>query len=481
MRALLCVIFAAFLTPAFAAQKTNVLFIAIDDLRDDLGSLGVDYARTPNLDSFAATARVFDHHYAQVPTCGASRCALLRGKYPDSPQQIGNNATRDTQSSWNQKSLPAIFRQNGYRTLALGKISHYPGNLTGKNWADGPEELSGAWDRAWIPDCPWKTPLAIMHGYANGVARVPGKSPAWQSFDGPDEAFPDAWIAKEAVATLQQLAKKNEPWFFAVGFFKPHLPFAAPKKYFDLHKNRVPDLKADAAEKPSWPSSWHNSGEFRGNYGHNGRDPATDPAYARQIREAYAASISYMDAQVGRVLKALHDSGLEKNTIVVIWGDHGFLLGEHAIWGKHCVFENALRSPLMIRYPALPQPGKVSSAIVETVDIFPTLADLCRLPAPEKLDGRTLRPYLLDPALPTKKPALGFWVNGQRTIRNDRWRLVQHPGKGNDAASTVELFDYLNDPNEVRNHAAEEPEIARELLAHLEKAPKPGAKKPRSK
>lgn len=457
---------------AYAAEpQPNVLFIAIDDLRNDLGAFGVAHAKTPQLDAFAKTARVFSRHYVQVPTCGASRCALMRGRYPTVPSQVGNDGIKQTQKDWGSQSLPAVFRQNGYRTLALGKITHYPGGLTGKAWAEGPEELPGAWDRAWIPDGPWKTPEAIMHGYANGVARQPGKSPPWEAHNGPDEAYPDAWVAAEAIKTLKELAAQKQPWFFGVGFFKPHLPFAAPSKWHDLHKSGVPDLAPEAAAKPTWPSGWHNSSEFRGNYGHEARrDPDTDLEYGRLMRRAYAASMSYMDAQVGRVLAALQDLGLEKDTIVVVWSDHGFLLGEHAIWGKHCLYDKALRSPLMIRHPGLESPGLTSVATVETVDLFPTLTDLCGLPSPTGLDGRSLRPQLADPAAIAVKPSHGFWSGGQRTVRTDRWRLIAKLDK-NGTASQVELFDYQTDPDETRNHAETKPEVVQDLLAHLKRFP----------
>lgn len=457
---------------AFASGRPNVLFIAIDDWRNELGALGVAHAKTPQLDSFAQTARVFSHHYVQVPTCGASRCALWRGRYPTVAAQVGNNGIRDTQADWAAQSLPAVFRQSGYRTLALGKITHYPGGRTGKDWAVGPEELPGVWERAWIPDGPWKTPLAIMHGYANGAARQPGKSPPWEAHDGPDEAYPDAWVAAEAINTIKELAAQKQPWFFGVGFFKPHLPFAAPKQWHDLHAAGVPDLKPEAAAKPAWPSGWHGSGEFRGNYAHAGRDPDTDADYARLLRRAYTASVSYVDAQVGRVLAALRETRLESNTVVVVWSDHGFLLGEHAIWGKHCLYENALRSPLLIRHPGLAQPGKVSNTIVETVDLFPTLTDLCGLPTPAELDGRSLRPQLNDPAAPAAKLAHGFWTGGQRTVRTERWRLIVQSSR-DAAAPRVELFDYQTDPDETRNHSGAHPEVVRDLIAQLGKIGSP--------
>jgi iduronate 2-sulfatase len=452
------------------AAKPNVLFIAIDDLRNDLGAFGAAHAKTPQLDAFAKSARVFTHHYVQVPTCGASRCALLRGRYPSVPSQVNNDGIKKTQEEWAAKSLPAVFRAAGYRTLSLGKISHHPGNRTGKDWAGGPEELTGAWDRAWVPDGPWKSPEAMMHGYADGAARRPGKSLAWQAHDGPDEAYPDAWIAADAVKTLRDLAEKKEPWFFGVGFFKPHLPFAAPKKWHDLHAAGVPDLSPEAAAKPSWPSGWHASGEFQKNYAHApGDDPTTNPEYARHMRRAYAASISYMDAQVGRVLDELRRLDLEKKTIVVVWSDHGFLLGEHAIWGKHCLYEHALRSPFLLRHPGLTQPGVTCTATVETVDIFPTLAELCGIPSPTGLDGRSLLPQLADPAAPATKPAQSFWGR-ERTIRTERWRLTAR-GSKNAGAPQIELFDYANDPDETRNHAADHPELVADLIAKLQPSP----------
>jgi iduronate 2-sulfatase len=450
--------------------RPNILFIAIDDLRNDLGAFGVAHARTPQLDAFAATARPFTHHYVQVPTCGASRCALLRGRYPTEPAHVSNNGIATTHATWGDANLPAWFQRHGYRTYSLGKITHYPGNRTGRLWAEGPEELPGAWTRSWIPTTPWGESEKMMHAYANGVPRTPGKTPPLEAFDGPDSAYPDAWVADEAVKTLSELNRAPQPWFFAVGFFKPHLPFAAPKRWFDLHDPaRIPALPVAAAAKPAWPSGWHPSNELRRNYGGSGRDPDTDPAYVRELRRAYAASISYVDAQVGRVLDALKALDPAGNTIVVVWSDHGFLLGEHAIWGKHCLYENALRSPLVIRTPGLREPGVKTAQLTETVDLFPTLTDLAGLPAPASLDGRSLRPALENPAAATAKPARGFWTNGQQTLRTERWRLIVSRGAGD--APQYELFDHTNDPGETRNHAADHPDVVRQLLAQLGPAP----------
>ncbi len=465
----------ALVAHAAAPKRPNVLFIAVDDLRNDLGAMGAAHARTPQLDAFAATARIFTRHYVQVPTCGASRCALLRGRYPDEAAHVANTGIATTHANWGEANLPAWFQRHGYRTHALGKITHHPGGRTGKLWAEGPEELPNSWTRSWIPPTPWREAENIMHGYANGVPRTSGKTPPLEAFDGPDTAYPDAWIADEAVKQLRALATNAEPWFFAVGFFKPHLPFAAPKRFFDLHDpEKIPALEPAAAAKPAWPSTWHPSNEFRRNYAHAGRDPDTDPAYTREVRRAYAASVSYVDTQIGRVLDALKTLDPAGHTIVVLWGDHGLLLGEHGIWGKHCLYENSLRSPLLIRAPGLAQPGATSAALVETVDVFPTLADLCGLPAPSGHDGRSLRPQLVRPATPAAKPARAFWTDSQRTIRTERWRLIA--ARADDGSPQFELFDYENDPFETRNHAAAHPNVVRDLRAQLALRPELPAK-----
>jgi len=465
---LLCLLFsliAGFARPPLAAaDRPNVLFIAIDDLRNDLGALGVTTAQTPQLDRLARSSRLFSHHYTQVPTCGASRCTLLRGRYPTEAAYRSNEAILSTHAVWQERSLPAWLKQAGYATYALGKITHYPGGMAGPAWAAPPEELPGAWDRSWIPDGPWRTPQAMMHGYTGGKAREPGVSPPLELADAPDSAYPDAWIADAAITQLHALAESTAPWFFAVGFFKPHLPFVAPQsiwRRFAQTDFPAPPVAADAREG----LAWGDSGELLKNYNSHGRDPRIDPAYAVELRRAYAAATSFMDAQVGRVLGALEELGLAHNTILVVWSDHGFLVGEHGMWAKHTLYENALRSPLMIRYPGLPDPGRTTNAVVETVDLFPTLLDLCGLPPPPGLDGRSLRPQLENPLAPTAKPALAWWVSG-RSVRTDRWRLLAYPRKDQEEAA-VELFDLTKDPYELHNVAATNPETVRELMAVL--------------
>jgi iduronate 2-sulfatase len=463
---------------SMAQARPNVLFIAIDDLRNDLGAYGNSGAQTPNLDDFAKAARVFRNHYVQVPTCGASRCALLRGRYPSTAAHLGNGGIAQTHAQWGDANLHAWFQRQGYATYALGKITHYPGGRTGRLWAEGPEELPGAWTRSWIPETPWGAPQNIMHGTANGQPRVKGQTRPLESFDGPDHAYPDAYVADEAERTLLNLSQSRQPWLLAVGFFKPHLPFAAPKRYLDLHPvQSLPARNPGSEKKPAWPSTWHGSGELHGNYTKLGSDGEyLFPEVSLAMRQAYAACVSYVDAQVGRVLAALRKHHLDDNTVIVVWSDHGFLLGEHGIWGKHCLFEKALKSPLMIQYPGMPVSRQSCEAVVETVDIFPTLTDLCNLPVPTGLDGRSLRPHLENPAAPSARAARSWWSNGWRTLRDERWRLVVKSDKQG-GPSSVELYDYLTDPDETRNHAAEQPALVQQMLTRLAERPRIPAEK----
>lgn len=443
----------------------NILFISIDDLRNELGAYGTDYIKTPNLDAFAEKSRIFTRHYVQVPTCGSSRAALLRGKRADRPEFIPNTAIANTHEEWGDRSLPGLFRSNGYQTLSLGKITHYPGGLTGEGWAEGPEELPGVWDRIWVPESPWETPQDMMHGYANGQPRERGESPTWEAHGGPDTSYPDGWVAEDAINVLGELSESDSPWFFAVGFFKPHLPFAAPRSYFDLYNPDSIPVPEDTVRHPS-PSSWHGSGEMMGNYGQHPGHPNSDKTYAKQLRHGYAAATSYVDAQVGKVLDAFRELGMDENTIVVIWGDHGFALGKQGIWGKHSLYEVALKAPLMIRYPGMKEPGKISDAIVETVDIFPTLAEMAGLQAPGDLDGKSLYPHLEDPATSSLKEAVGHWRNGQTTIRNEDWRLIIH--KQEDEIEGFELFDFRENPVGERKDPDDFPEVVEQLSRLLE-------------
>lgn len=455
---------AIFMAPLLrAADRPNVLFIAVDDLRPWLGCYETELKVSPNIDRLAASGRLFTRHYVQVPTCGASRCALMFGRYAGRlPGDAGNEAIQRTAANQPHLSLPALFRTNGYRTISVGKITHYPGGRGGKGWQDGPEELPGAWDICTMPTGPWKTPEAAMHGYAGGVPRSKGaqKSPLTEFVEGDDKTYPDGWIEEEAVARLEEAAGTGKPFFLAAGFIKPHLPFVAPASYGkDLGSIQVQLPKAIA--KPDFPTTWHASSEFR-QYRFDQGDPFQSPEAAEAYRRAYLACIRYTDAQIGKLLSALERSGAAKNTVVVLWGDHGWLHGEHGIWGKHCLFEEALRSPLIIRVPGLKGAGEKSEQIVETIDLFPTLADLAGIAAPGSLDGKSLQPLLENPESASDGLAIGAWQD-KITIRNDRFRMIISRKN----ADYLELYDHQKDPGEQSNVAKENPENVASLLKLL--------------
>lgn len=464
IRAILAVCFAAAAT-TFAADRPNVLFIAVDDLRPWLGCYDATLKVSPNLDRLAAAGRVFMRHYVQVPTCGASRCALMFGRYPGRfPADTGNEAIAKTAARQPLPSLPGLLRSQGYRTISVGKITHFPGGRGGEGWVDGPEELPGAWDAAVMPCGPWKTPEGSMHGYAGGVARPKDREgrPVTQSAEGDDKTYPDGWIAEEAIARLKEAAAGDRPFFLAAGFIKPHLPFAAPGSYFAEGAEFTPPAPRSGL-KPGFPTTWHDSSEFR-SYRFDQGDPFQSDAAALVYRRAYLACVRYSDAQIGKLLAALDASPAAKNTIVVVWGDHGWLLGEHGIWGKHCLFEEALRSPLIVRVPGQKRPGEKAAAIVQTIDLYPTLAGYAGVPLPEELDGHSLAPLIEDPGAASNGAAAAAW-GGKLTLRDDRHRLVI----ARKDPAYAELYDHESDPAETKNIAADHPETVTAMRKELEK------------
>ncbi|MCA9139611.1 MAG: sulfatase-like hydrolase/transferase [Planctomycetales bacterium] len=449
-------------TPLFA-DRPNVLLICVDDLRPELNCFGKNYIQSPNIDALAAGGRAFHQHYVQSPTCGASRYALLTGMYGSS----SNGAIFDrakklaADSSSVPPSLPAWFRQHGYRTVSVGKVSHHPGGRGGPDWDDEAiPEMPNSWDRHLMPVGPWQHPRGSMHGLANGEIRKNVKDmDVFQSVAGNDSTYPDGLTVEESLHQLDQLTADGEPPFFlAVGIIRPHLPFGAPAKYMEPYRDAtLPPIPHP--RKPDGKTTWHSSGEFM-KYNRWGRNPNDDDAFATEVRKHYAACVTYADAQVGRVLKRLDETGESENTIVVLWGDHGWNLGEHAIWGKHCLFEESLRSPLIIRYPGIKSAGKKSNALVETIDVFPTLCDLANVPKPDFLHGTSLKPMLNDPAAKGFS-AIGYQSKTQ-TIRTPTHRLIRHQ------TGEVELYDHRTKDAETKNIAASEADYVDYLSAMID-------------
>jgi len=447
----------AALWPVFvgAKDRPNVLLICIDDLRPELKCFGVDYIHSPNIDELAAKGRAFQRHFVQAPTCGASRFTLLTGRYGPA----SNGALFQNFSKIKGTSFPGWFRKHGYATVSVGKVSHHPGGRGGADWDDAAKpEMPGAWDRHLLPAGSWQHPRGAMHGLANGEIRKNAKDmDIFQAFDGPDTAYPDGLITNEALKQMDGLAKGGKPFFLAVGIIRPHLPFGAPAKYLKHYR----DAKLPATlhpQKPTGKTTWHGSGEFM-KYNRWKRNPTTDAAFAIEVRKHYAACVSYADAMVGRLLARLDALKLRDNTIIVLWGDHGWHLGEHAIWGKHALFEESLRSPLIIVHPGLAAPGKPTQAMVETLDIFPTVCDLTGLKPPAHLNGQSLMPILKNPNA-KGHPAFAY-KGGAQTIRTETHRLIAHRG------GELELYDHTTPQGETKNLADTQPEKAAALLKQL--------------
>jgi len=447
--------------------RTNVLLVCVDDLRPDLGCMDLPTAQTPNLDRLASQGRLFLRHYVAAPTCGASRCALLTGRRPVAAKSVGNAAfelLRRDEEPQDSESFAHLFRRAGYRTISIGKVTHTPDGLA----SDGAAELPYSWDEVGAPRGQWKDSWDAFFAYADGSGRTKGDSPPFEVLEGTsDEDYPDGLIARAAVARLESLAEQDQPFLLAVGFYKPHLPWCAPRRYWDLHPMSALDLPAN----PSPPSevdrsiSLHASAELLRNYGGYQGDPRVDLDYARHLRRAYRASVSYVDAQVGKVLDALEETGLADSTLVVLWSDHGWHLGDHGVWGKHTLHERSLRSPLILRLPGMSAPGEASDAIVESVDIYPTLIDLCGLEAPSGLDGVSLRPQLEHAGAAGRERALSFWRRSGfegTSLRTDRWRLTRWTRDG--APVMVELYDHEKDPEESVNVAGDRSQVVDRLL-----------------
>jgi iduronate 2-sulfatase len=446
------------------SAKPNVLLLCIDDLRPELGCFGKDYIQSPNIDKLAEAGRVFRQHYVQAPTCGASRFTLLTGRYGGASNGALFARARKLKGDPNAvpPSMPHWFRQHGYTTVSVGKVSHHPGGRGGKDWDDDNDlEMPLSWDRHLLPAGAWQHPRGFMHGLAHGEIRGNAKDMALlQSTEGPDTIYPDGLTCNEALHQLDQLAPKKtgKPFFLAVGIIRPHLPFGSPARYIGPYRQAELPTVAHP-EKPEGKTTWHGSGEFM-KYQRWGRNPNTDAAFAIEVRKHYAACVTYADTLVGRILERLDTLGLRENTVVVLWGDHGWHLGEHAIWGKHALFEESLHSPLIISPPTIKRAGASTQAIVETLDIFPTLCDLTGLPQPDFVHGVSLRPMLENPNMPGHS-AISYAGKG-RTIRTETHRLIAHNKGGH-----IELYDHTSAAKETRNVAKEHPEVVQDLLAQL--------------
>lgn len=426
---------------AQAEQKPNILLICIDDLRPELPSFGKDYIHAPAMEKLFTQGRLFKRHYVQAPTCGASRCALLTGIYPDNKKRLGNQAIASHDHKA-QPSFPAWFQSHGYTTVAVGKVSHYPGGNTGKDWKDtNKPEMPNTWTRSPNPSGEWQNAQNLMHGYENGKARERGISPVIEALE--NVRYPDDAIIDLFKKEFDSLAKQDKPWLLAVGLLRPHLPFACEKKFLDLYTNKtIPNY---STPKPPEDDEWHPSGEFNGQY-LVAKDPNKDAAYADLVRKHYAACISSTDRHVAEILQRLQNSGQAENTIIILWGDHGWHLGEKQIWGKHTLYEVALHSPLFIKTPNMAKAGEATDRIVDSVDIYPTLCTLAGLPKPKQLQGTDLNNLLADPKAQTKEIAISYWKNNRSEITPTEHKIYH-----NKSNKLLQHYNLTEDPKELNN------------------------------
>jgi choline-sulfatase len=457
-------------------RHPNVLFIAIDDLRPELACYGNNYIKSPNIDRLAETGAVFTNHFVQVPTCGASRYSLLTGMLPKTKGHLSNEACHNYIAGKPETEVPETFihhlRRNGYYTVGIGKISHYvDGLLYGYTDPVGTEyELPHSWDEMLLNPGKWGTGWNAFFGYADGENRqsMNRQVKPYEMADVSDTGYPDGLIAEQALEKLRELAKKEEPFFLGVGFFKPHLPFNAPKKYWDMYnEDEIPLSPNPYIPENVNKASLHGSGEFNG-YQLGDEEATLDgpvsDEYARKLRHAYFACVSYTDAQVGKLLDELEKQGLAENTIVVVWGDHGWHLGDQLVWGKHTIFERALKSAFILNVPGKTK-GKLVEKVVSTVDIYPTLMDLCQVEMPHQTDGKSLMPLLSNPLAEWEDASYGYFRNGI-SLRTGRYRFTKY---FRDAEPVTELYDHQIDPNETKNIAAENPVLVKQLMPLWEK------------
>jgi iduronate 2-sulfatase len=462
-----------------ASTRPNVLLICVDDLKPLLGCYGDTRVITPNIDRLAARGVLFERAYCNQAVCAPSRNSLMTGQRP---QTIGiyDLPTNFRKSVPEAVTVAQYFMRHGYRTEAMGKIMHV---------GHGNDEDAASWSvPAWkprgggyvLPQNQAQQKAQVDKAKAAGVPKERigsvAKGPPTECADVADSAYGDGMIADEAVRRLRAAKDKpGEPWFMGVGFLKPHLPFNAPKKYWDLYQAAdfpLPALQTLPAGAPAFAG--HNSGELR-NYSDIPKVEPLDDAQARHLIHGYHAATSYMDAQLGRVLDALDETGFAKNTVIVLWGDHGWHLGDHGLWCKHTNFEQASHIPLLVAAPGVTPAGARCKSLVETVDLYPTLCELAGLPAPRGLDGASFAAALKTPAAPAKEAVYHVYPRDSllgRAVRTSRYRLVEWKKISEPAESAVcELYDYEADPEETKNVAAEKPEVVAQLRALLAKQP----------
>ncbi len=471
---------------AHSADKLNVLMLLVDDLKPALGCYGDTIAKTPNIDGLAARGMRFELAYCNQAVCAPSRFTLMLGSHSTSTGLVGLGSNL-RKAIPNAITLPQHFANHGYRTESLGKVFHIghgnegdPESFSVQHFKDMVIEYL---DPASTDGGKLTREEALFTNQSLDQIRSLPRGAAFESPDVADESYADGRVARETIQRLQAAKKLREgsgtPFFIAVGFVRPHLPFSAPKKYWDMFDPRklpMPSFEMPPVGAPDVAGK--RGGEIAAYKpipeGKNAEFPSE---LKRQLIHGYYANTSFMDAQIGKVIDELDRLQLTDTTIIVLWSDHGFHLGDHGIWTKHTNYEQANRIPLLITAPGVTRPNTTTNQLTESVDIYPTLAEIVGLPAPrgpQSIDGVSLVPVLRDPDTRVRDHAFHAFPKEKlgRAIRNTRYRLVEWKTPGEPAESAeLELYDYESDPLETKNLATEKQEVVKELRSILAKYP----------
>jgi arylsulfatase A-like enzyme len=436
----------------------NILFIAVDDLRPELNCYGASHIQSPNIDKLASQGVMFTEAYCNVPVCGASRASLLTGARPTRHRFI-NYFTRVDKDYPEAITLPQLLRQNGYYTISNGKIFH-----------DKDDTEAASWDENWRPHQAnswrdYQDPQNIQLDNSDTT-----RGPAYENLDIHDTAYFDGKIAQKAIADLKKLKQQDKPFFLAVGFLKPHLPFNAPRKYWNMYDPASISLPENYYVPENAPeAAIHNFGELRA-YAEVPKEGPVSDELAHKLIHGYYACVSYTDAQIGRLMQALEEEGLKENTIVILWGDHGWNLGEHTLWCKHANFRTSLRVPMLLAGPGIPANKKIGK-LVEFVDIYPTLAALAGIAPPtDQLDGTSMLALWEDDNPEWKDQVISKYHDGL-SIKTDDYLYTEWSRTDEDVYARM-LYNHVKDPKENVN-ISERPEnselveqLKQEMLKH---------------
>jgi len=422
-------------------QKLNVLFIIADDLNCDLGSYGHPQVISPNIDKLAKNGTLFGNVHNQYPLCGPSRASFMTGMYTDQTKMTNNNVLLRT-------TVPDVitmgqrFRQQGYRSVRIGKIYHFdnPSSI-GTSSADD----IYTWDQTINP---YGRDKIEEYKINTLTTRQYGGTLSWLAADGTDEEQTDGIGATEAIEQLESFSKTGQNFFLAVGMYRPHTPFVAPKKYFDMYDRNSIEIPYNGSNDEylkTIPKTAANSIRLKKNQ--IKLNLKSNKKLAQEIKEAYFATTTFVDAQIGRILKKLKQTGLDKNTIVVFTSDHGYHLGEHGHWQKQTLFDNSTRVPLIFSGPGIESNIRIENSPVELIDIYPTLMDLTGIELPDHVVGKSLKPVFENNNFKTRNSALTRWRNGY-SIKTENFRLTKW---GENGELGYELYDHKNDKEELKN------------------------------